>query len=419
MAQGTRIGAVGGGSDRSKAEPAREDPARAIASGDPSVDLSLRPACHLDLSPEVGSPDTPRPETPARVIRASGWDRVTGLASGVMMKRQFDAFLTAEHAARGKNLGFATGVVEDKPLDLCGVAGDERALLAQFNHAAGTFWWNLTRASERDGYVRHQLVFPAPVEDAGVASRHVTGSYWEPAGVSVPGPAVIMLHGILGSDIEALDFLASRLARRGVRVLRLDLAHHGERQNPAGQPGFWDAARHPEELAAFLRRSVMEVRRAASWLEGRAEVDPKRLGLVGNSLGGIVGSLVLGVDPRFRRAALTMTGADLPAILYNDALGWRDLLATGGHTRDQVAHQLRGVEPLTLAPRARAVDLIMINGEDDEVIPRASATALQQAIGADRIEWLPGGHDAVFRFPARVIERMFAHFGDSKAAGTK
>ena len=63
-----------------------------------------------------------------------------------------------------------------------------------------------------------------------------------------------------------------------------------------------------------MRQGVCDVRRALRWLAARPEVDADRLGVTGISLGGIVSSLVVSVDPRVRSGALLLAGGDLSKV---------------------------------------------------------------------------------------------------------
>src|SRR5262249_50679618 len=83
-----------------------------------------------------------------------------------------------------------------------------------------------------------------------------------------------------------------RLADRGVAALFVKLPYYGERR-PAS--GGLDAKRFLsadiERTVTAMRQGICDVRRAAAWLAAREEIDPRRLGVAGISLGGIVPSI--------------------------------------------------------------------------------------------------------------------------------
>lgn len=88
-----------------------------------------------------------------------------------------------------------------------------------------------------------------------------------------PFPCVLFVHG-LGSDRDSPRnvVVAERLVDRGIATLLFDLSGHGQSDpDPTGRPGA------PEDVAAAFR-----------WLAAQPEVDARRLGIAGSSLGGVL-----------------------------------------------------------------------------------------------------------------------------------
>jgi hypothetical protein len=93
--------------------------------------------------------------------------------------------------------------------------------------------------------------------------------------------------------------LAARLAARGVASLRFDFPGSGESTQPF--------------TVNTVAYQVAETRRALDYLVAAPRIDEDRVGLVGFSLGGIVGSAVAGSDARVRALALWSTPGDTAA----------------------------------------------------------------------------------------------------------
>ena len=152
---------------------------------------------------------------------------------------------------------------------------------------------------------------------------------------------------------------------------------------------------------ASFRPAVLDVRRAGDWLAARPEVDPDRIGLMGVSLGALIASLVAGVDPNFDRVSLLIGGGDLAAIAMNgsrEVRSLRERIDELGLTVDDLRELWRPIDPLTFASRLDPDAILMINAEEDEIIPRESTLKLQEAVGVENIHWFPGGHyDIVFQ----------------------
>jgi hypothetical protein len=104
---------------------------------------------------------------------------------------------------------------------------------------------------------------------------------------SARSPGVVLVHGLANDREEFGGFseLARRLARGGYAVLRFDLRGCGRSGSPRGR--MLVASEWPVDLAA-----------AVSYLETRPEVDPERIGLVGQSMGGGLVAQASGFDER-------------------------------------------------------------------------------------------------------------------------
>lgn len=119
-------------------------------------------------------------------------------------------------------------------------------------------------------------------------------------------PVVIALHGTGGSKQNMLA-LCRKLATNGFVAVAIDGRYHGERTisgkgaeeyNEAIARAWRDGREHP-----FYYDTVWDVMRLVDYLKTRRDVDPKRIGLVGISKGGIETYLAAAVDQRIAVAA--------------------------------------------------------------------------------------------------------------------
>jgi len=213
-----------------------------------------------------------------------------------------------------------------------------------------------------------------------------------------PAPLILLAHG-LGSarNEDGMDAIGARWVREGAAVAAIDFALHGDRGNPkfserlqgtaagALSGGFSEPT---SELLwhEFMRQSVLDLRRLVDALESLDEIDAKKLVYVGFSLGGIIGSIFCGVDPRPRAAALVIAGA--------------------------------GAEGAPLDPTRFVTNIgprptLFVGATQDETIPRQSTERLFDAASEPkRIEWFEAGHrtlpgnamKAVWQFARPLLE---------------
>src|SRR5947208_1261619 len=117
-------------------------------------------------------------------------------------------------------------------------------------------------------------------------------------------------HSTNGKAAAAYQILHINLAKRGFVVLTYDPVGQGERSQ------FWDAARgrsrfnltcgehavlgNPLYLlgTSLARYRIVDGMRGLDYLAARPEVDPRRLGCVGNSGGGPLTAYIAALDPR-------------------------------------------------------------------------------------------------------------------------
>ena len=106
-----------------------------------------------------------------------------------------------------------------------------------------------------------------------------------------PHPVVVFCNG-LDSNKELLYWtqLPKALARRGISTLCVDQPGTGETLRLQNIPATYDSERWASK--------------AVDWLEARPEVDPKRIGMTGISLGGHYVPRAVAYEPRFASAAV-------------------------------------------------------------------------------------------------------------------
>lgn len=196
-------------------------------------------------------------------------------------------------------------------------------------------------------------------------------------------PCVLFLHGLGGSKRDA-EFAAAALAPQGIAVLAIDAALHGDRAQGALEltPDF-------AAVGGPLVRTVIDNRRAIDYIATRDDVNAARVVLVGVSMGAILGSVVAGVDERVDAAALLVGGGDWDQLLATSEHPLVQRLRAAGAGPGMMAH----VDPINFAGHISPRPVLLVNGTQDMIVPRAAAEALQAAVAEPReIIWYEGGH---------------------------
>jgi len=162
----------------------------------------------------------------------------------------------------------------------------------------------VTGTLERDGYRVEKVIYESRPE------HYVTANFYLPAGKG-PFPGVLFPCGHFNNAKAAETYQRSciLLAKNGIATLSFDPISQGERLQlltPDGKPaaGFGTGEHTFLGVSALLvgecaaQYLVWDGIRSLDYLAGRPEVDPKRLGCLGNSGGGTQTSYLMALDDR-------------------------------------------------------------------------------------------------------------------------
>jgi dienelactone hydrolase len=293
---------------------------------------------------------------------------------------------------------------------------DEPSVPERFRLEPAVFTYELEPVLATPRYSVSRLRFPSPVTTADPVNNVVHAEYFQPIGAGPKRPAVVVLH-ILGADFPLSRYMAARLADRGIAALFVKLPYYGERRPPGGG---LDAKRFLsadiERTVTAMRQGICDVRRAAAWLASRPDIDPLRLGVSGISLGGIVSSIVVAVDPSIREGAFLLAGGDLSTILWQmpEGKAFRARWLESGRTLADLKALTDPFDPLLYASRLKGKRVFMMAGTVDEVIPPACARALWEAAGRPPIRWYDCGHYSAVGFLLPGIRRTVDFFANSE-----
>ncbi len=231
---------------------------------------------------------------------------------------------------------------------------------------------------------------------------------WQPEG-NGPFPAILLLPGIWGDRI--ISGFAQELVAKGFVCLQFSSQRY--------LTGLRSAAARLDTLAALIQQQVVEAAQLVDWLSRQPSVDPKRIGLLGISLGAIVGTLLTEANQEITAAAYLLGGGNLPEIMISPQgyvkgrIRDRIMLENGWNAEEfkrQAVSALKPVDPLTYAGRLDSERILMVNGRFDKVIPYPNARELWEALGQPDWIVLPAGHYTASFFDRYIRYRVGQHF---------
>jgi dienelactone hydrolase len=241
-------------------------------------------------------------------------------------------------------------------------------------------------------YVREKIVL------TGGRGDRVPGWLLLPKDGARPFPVVIILDGWMGTKDRwwADDTwpqggrLTKALAAAGLAALVLDTQFHGERASAIGyQPvEEYVCDRCPNARREMTVETVVDYRRALDYLATRDDVDRRRIGAIGFSMGGLMTFALSAVDERIRAAVACVTPV-----------------------RPSDPHwSSTEIAPHTFAPRVR-IPVLQLMGRTDELYSQGDAEQFRDLLGSSekRLEWFDSGHRLPPEYVPRAVDWLKIH----------
>ncbi len=207
--------------------------------------------------------------------------------------------------------------------------------------------------------------------------------WFVPAVGAGPGPAAVLLHG-WGGNAETLLPLAPPLQQAGFALLLVDARCHG---------------RSDQDSFASMPRFAEDLDHAVDWLQQQDDVDPRRVAVIGHSVG--AGAVLLAASRRADIAAAVSIAAFahpqemMRRLLASKhipyrPLGWYILR----YVQYIIGHRFDDIAPLATISRIRCPTLL-VHGAEDTTVPVAEAHAIHAARGSApaALKVVPGSHD--------------------------
>ncbi len=238
-------------------------------------------------------------------------------------------------------------------------------------------------------------------------------------------PVVIYGHGIDASKEQVLDY-SDAMAAAGLATVGIDFAEHGSRYTGSLLPAL--SFFHISDLPAMkdsVRQTIADLVQlelcVAAGLggldvlplgapDGVPDVDGERIGYLGESFGGILGTIFVAVDPALDAAALMIAGGTWTDVITEElklqpGFGGFDFLADVAHFTNlptglvytaiaAAQNVLAPGDPLAYAPHvladrwpgaAPAMPLLQLEVIDDDVVPNPSNESLARALGVPQL----------------------------------
>lgn len=229
-------------------------------------------------------------------------------------------------------------------------------------------------------------VYQAEYEDVALLTTDgiaLKGWLVKPVHPAWRSPAIILCHGV-GANKSDFTELAVSLARRGYFVLLFDFRAHGESGGNRTSLGYHEQ----KDIAA-----------ACGFLGSRREVNGKRIGIYGFSLGGATAVLAAAHTNAFAAVVADSAFTSLRDQARDAITGFYHLpafpflrLAVLGYTL-YFQTSVDSVSPVAEIVKISPVPVLIIAGEGDRLIPADNGRRLYAAARDPKELWIIAGAD--------------------------
>ena len=256
-------------------------------------------------------------------------------------------------------------------------------------------------------YEVKRISFPSH-GDNGQADNRVSARYYQGRD---PGPRpILVVLPIWGSYTYPADVISRGMRNRSDGALDL-LVIEGEDflinwYEFAAAPTEEAFTEEVDRMGNRLWTAAMDTRRFVDWAQQQPEIDPERIGLIGFSMGALVGSLVAASEDRLAATVLVMGAADFPGVMaacdgrpgmaretLTTRFGW-----TVAEYRARVGARIAHLDPSHFTDYVDPSGIFMIDAHYDDCMPRDTRDALWEALGQPRRMSFLAAHKTAFLF---------------------
>ena len=179
-------------------------------------------------------------------------------------------------------------------------------LLASFSAAAQSSGTHPGKADKLP-YFAEEVSFPALISSGSPDTLTIRATLYLPRKPKAKRSPVVLLIHMLGRDRRTWLPLIPELTEAGYATLALDLRGHGDSDKLRGKT-----------FADFSSRdwvsTRLDIKAALDFIATRRELNPKRIGLIGASIGANLALLEAATNPNVRVAVLMSPGLDYRGI---------------------------------------------------------------------------------------------------------
>jgi len=249
-----------------------------------------------------------------------------------------------------------------------------------------------------------RVEYPSGLETPYAANNLVRGRYYR----SGRGERAVIVSPQWNADEQSHIALCQVLNRFGISALRLSLPYHDARRPPGLRRADYMISANIGRTIQAVRQAVIDIRRAADWLESTGV---ERIGVVGSSIGSCVSWLAFIHDSRLETGVFNMVSSWFGDVVWRAITTSHVRAALEPHlTASEVREAWSAISPawhvdrlLTVRRRALLIsaryDLTFLPDLTDIFVNDVE----RQGVPVEK-RYLPCGHYTIGRSPFKYLD---------------
>ena len=293
-----------------------------------------------------------------------------------------------------------------------------------FLYKAGPGDFNL-RLIKQTKHWRHYMVdFPVVSANCYPGGEVARGEYFEPVNKE-HAPLLILIHG-WGNSVLPFRWMLPGLMRRGFACFILFLPFHPSRL-PAEMKSHLSNLT-PDEWFTFYQIAVTDVRHIIDWTTQNGLANQQQISVIGLSLGGVVGSIAMGIELRIKTGVFLVHGGNTGKMMQTNSVSrfgnkyrvpdneYREnqknyanyLMEVADKGFENVTPLQRTylIDPLTYAPMLKERLVLMINARWDEMFPQETSFDFWKACGECERVIFPATHASIWIWYPLIMRKI-------------
>ena len=281
------------------------------------------------------------------------------------------------------------------------------------------------RLVKQNKHWRHYLVdFPVVSANCYPGAEIARGEYFEPV-KKEHVPLLIFIHG-WGNSVMPFKWMLPGLMRRGFACFILFLPFHPSRLPAEMKSRLSNLT--PDEWFTGYQMAVTDVRRIIDWATQNGLDEKRQITIIGLSLGGVVASIAMGIDPRIEAGVFLVHGGNTGKMMQTNSVSrfgkryrvpdreyhenqknyanYLLEIADKGFENVTPLQRTYLIDPLTYAPMLKGRPLLMINARWDEIFPQESSSDFWKACGECERVIFPATHASIWIWYSFIVRRI-------------